>query len=141
MKTESIAELHLKCLRLEAKVLKYKAKATKDPDRKALLLAKSKETYLRAEQIIRRLCRDLKNDPETKQILIITDLAESGFSLWHKHRDFTEEGYGARSVKGLLNQIENILNGYQPDVSDSYRNDDGCPDIHCSSRRCPKPLD
>jgi len=79
--------------------------------------------------------------PGTLQAIIITKSEQGNFVFWHKHRDFAEEAYIARSVKGLLNQIENILNGYRPDVMDSYRRNDSEPVIHTSGNREPMPLD
>ncbi len=65
-----------------------------------------------------------------------------GFRLDHKHTDFTSESYHSRTNRGVLNSVENLLNGFLPDIIDLYRRDeDEVPAIHVSGTRKPRPLD
>ncbi len=65
----------------------------------------------------------------------------NGFILEHKHKDYNQESYLLKSNIGVLNSIENLLNGLQPDPCDMHRKEDTAPIIHTGDWKKPRPLD
>jgi len=76
------------------------------------------------------------------QTITIKTLDGGGFGLERRYGKSGWESYApTKTRKGLLNAVENILNGYQPDPYDIHRQTDGNPRIHCKVYKRPKPLD
>lgn len=60
----------------------------------------------------------------------------------HKHRGCTADDYApTKSVKGTVNALENLLNGYHPDHFDLHNHKDNKMTLHFGGlRKAPKPL-
>ena len=54
------------------------------------------------------------------QRIVITRFDGGGFTIDHKHIQFTEDSYYADSKNGLLAAVKNLINDLQPDIGDLY---------------------
>lgn len=82
-----------------------------------------------------------KTYPGEKQKITIIKHDDGRFVVCHKHEAFTFETYGAHSFTGVIRIIENLLNGYKPNVADCYLKSLEKPPVHINGSKAPELLD
>jgi hypothetical protein len=82
-----------------------------------------------------------KTNPGEKQKITIIKHDNGSFAICHKHEALTFESYGAVSLRGVIRILENLLNGYQPNINDCYLRSPEKPPVHINGSMAPELLD